>query len=326
MVGCSPTEEEKPDAEALAYLTLAAQTAQVVATDTPVQLPTLTPTPATPTATPKSCYDNILFVADVTIPDGKQIQAGEGFTKVWRMKNNGTCTISPAYDIFFFTGDIMGAPEIQKLVKIQVPPGGTFDVTVDFIAPEEEGHYRGYWLIRDIHGMDIGLAGNESFYVDINAIPNPNFTPTSNIPTSTSTPNPALPPPTPAPTQTPQPTLTPTQSVEPELSVMSAVLMPQTVRNGDVVTLVVVIENTGLTASPPFNVKWYVNLNLNRLGCDLPAQSILPESHIVLNCAYQINQESAGILNTLVVVDELNQVQEASKSNNQKQIQIIVVE
>jgi hypothetical protein len=336
IVSCFPQQDIQPTSEVQsAYLTVAAQTLEVLPTSTEVELPTLTPTPATPTATPKSCYDNILFVADVTIPDGKQIQAGETFTKIWRMKNNGTCTISPAYDIFFFQGDIMGAPEEQKLVKIQVPPGGTFDVTVDFTAPAEAGHYRGYWLIRDIHGIDIGLSGNESFYVDINVIANPNLTPTSSVPSSTPIPptqDPNLPSATPQPTFTPTltltpvPTLTPTQSIEPELVIQSAVLMPQTVRNGDIVTLVVVVENLGKTASPAFNVKWYADSSATRLGCDLPAQGIQPSGYIVLNCAYLINEIPIGTLNTVLVIDTLDQVKEPNEDNNQKSIQITVVE
>jgi hypothetical protein len=229
----------------------------------------------------------------------------------------------------------MGAPEEQKLVKIQVPPGGTFDVTVDFTAPAEAGHYRGYWLIRDIHGIDIGLSGNESFYVDINVIANPNLTPTSSVPSSTPIPptqDPNLPSATPQPTFTPTltltpvPTLTPTQSIEPELVIQSAVLMPQTVRNGDIVTLVVVVENLGKTASPAFNVKWYADSSATRLGCDLPAQGIQPSGYIVLNCAYLINEIPIGTLNTVLVIDTLDQVKEPNEDNNQKSIQITVVE
>ena len=31
------------------------------------------------------------FVADVTIPDGTYINPGASFTKIWRLKNTGTC-------------------------------------------------------------------------------------------------------------------------------------------------------------------------------------------------------------------------------------------
>src|SRR5215212_3564552 len=54
-------------------------------TDVP---PTASPTsnPMTPSPTP-SCRDNAVFVEDVTIPDNTRIEAGEKFTKTWKLQN-----------------------------------------------------------------------------------------------------------------------------------------------------------------------------------------------------------------------------------------------
>jgi polar amino acid transport system substrate-binding protein len=51
-------------------------------------LPTPTPLPG-PTATPPPCYDGMEFVEDVTVPDGTEMQPGQNFDKVWRVKNTG---------------------------------------------------------------------------------------------------------------------------------------------------------------------------------------------------------------------------------------------
>src|SRR5512143_426233 len=48
------------------------------------------------------------FVADVTIPDGTQIQPGATFTKTWRLKNIGYCTWTTAYSMVYDSGTQMG--------------------------------------------------------------------------------------------------------------------------------------------------------------------------------------------------------------------------
>jgi hypothetical protein len=70
-------------------------------TTIPTPFPTITPTPTTiptpfPTSTPTpmqaSLCDKAVFVADVTVPDGTSFSPGFQFTKVWRLRNVGTCT------------------------------------------------------------------------------------------------------------------------------------------------------------------------------------------------------------------------------------------
>src|SRR5688572_2187376 len=55
--------------------------------------PTASPTlnPSDPTPTP-SCRDNAIFVEDVSIPDNTRLEAGEKFTKTWKLQNTGSCT------------------------------------------------------------------------------------------------------------------------------------------------------------------------------------------------------------------------------------------
>ncbi|MBL8100545.1 MAG: hypothetical protein JNK81_15280, partial [Anaerolineales bacterium] len=107
---------EKPDPQA---------TVQAMVTQTMISLtlnaPTQTPLPPTATAdsatntpfptstsAPQTYCDWAFFVKDVTIPDGTTLLPGETFTKVWRLKNRGTCTWSPDYMLVFSSGSQMG--------------------------------------------------------------------------------------------------------------------------------------------------------------------------------------------------------------------------
>ncbi len=58
--------------------------------------PTSTPelsTPGTAAATsPANCREGAILVEDVTYPDNTRLNAGEKFTKTWKLQNVGTCT------------------------------------------------------------------------------------------------------------------------------------------------------------------------------------------------------------------------------------------
>jgi len=130
-------------------------------------LPTSTPGP-TPTPGPTGC-DRAQFIADVTIPDGTIVAPGATFTKVWRLKNIGSCTWTTAYKVVFASGDALGAVTASPL-PASVPPGSTTDISLAMTAPTTNGHYRGYWLLKNAAGstFGVGLSGTVPFWVDIN--------------------------------------------------------------------------------------------------------------------------------------------------------------
>ncbi len=139
------------------------------------------PTPTlTPTATPPPC-SRAEFVADITIPDGSDIQAFDTFTKTWRLRNTGTCPWTSDYRVVFDHGDQMLAPDSGPLSGGSVPPGGTVDVSVLMEAPGTPGTYKGYWRLRDAGGVlfGVGPSGNVPVWVEIDSIsslpPGPNF-------------------------------------------------------------------------------------------------------------------------------------------------------
>jgi hypothetical protein len=109
------------------------------------------------------------FVADITVPDGTSFAPGATFTKTWRLKNIGTCTWTTSYSLVFVSGSQMGAPSAVALPS-SVAPGATVDISVNMTAPATNGHYRGYWQLRNASGVlfGIGAYANSSFWVDIN--------------------------------------------------------------------------------------------------------------------------------------------------------------
>lgn len=123
--------------------------------------PTATQPPPPPSATP-GCTDVSTFVSDVTIPDNTNKNAGDDFTKTWRLRNSGTCTWTSDYDIVFVSGDAMGADASDNLPG-NVSPGSTVDVSMDMTAPSSNGTFKGNWRLRNDDGVLFGVT----FYVQI---------------------------------------------------------------------------------------------------------------------------------------------------------------
>ncbi len=112
--------------------------------------------------------DVAAFVADVTAPDGKKYDPGKKFTKTWRILNDGSCTWNNMYRLTFVSGDQMSGPENQPLTVLEVEPGKIIDISVDLVAPEEPGKYRGYWAFKNTNGVEFGIGSqNNPIYVEI---------------------------------------------------------------------------------------------------------------------------------------------------------------
>jgi len=136
----------------------------------PTAVPTSTPVPTAtprPTATPKPC-NLATFVKDVTVPDGTTFQPGAHFTKTWRLKNVGSCTWHN-YALVFDSGKQMSAPPSVALPGT-VAPGQVVDVSVDMIAPNTDGTYKGNWRLRDDKGVIFGLTSGNPFWVEIKVV------------------------------------------------------------------------------------------------------------------------------------------------------------
>lgn len=136
--------------------------------------PTATlPTPPPPTATAiPTCNDAAGFIEDVTYPDGAVVDAGDSFTKTWRIRNSGTCTWTPSYSLQFVGGSALGTVRSVAIPR-QVAPGTSVDLSVLLKAPSAEGTYQSYWMIHNAQGAAFGVGGRNdvALWVEIRVFP-----------------------------------------------------------------------------------------------------------------------------------------------------------
>lgn len=120
-------------------------------------------TPAT-----SSCY-RARFVDDVNIPDGTEMDAGNSFTKTWKIQNTGTCEWSRDTQLVFVRGDSMGADDAVE-IGIRVDPQETVNISIDLIAPASPGEHRGEWMFEATDGtrFGVGSSGRNTIWVEIN--------------------------------------------------------------------------------------------------------------------------------------------------------------
>jgi hypothetical protein len=97
------------------------------------------------------------FIEDVTIEDRTLMDAGEEFTKTWRLENVGDCTWTEDYKVVFSSGYQMGAPDSMGPGE-EVAPGETINISLDMVAPTEPGVYTGYWMLADEDNNRFGVG------------------------------------------------------------------------------------------------------------------------------------------------------------------------
>jgi len=164
------------------------------ASSTPLTVPQATvlkpsDTPA-PTNTPgaEGCSDGAEYVADITIPDDTVLNPGQSFTKTWRIKNSGTCNWVSAYQFAFLADNQMGGPAAVA-INGNVTPGSLYDVSVNLVAPNTPGTYKGVWRMKNANGQFFGTTP----FVQI-IVPAPTGTNTAIPATATATATATLPP------------------------------------------------------------------------------------------------------------------------------------
>lgn len=196
--GCKPAEPVEPTLDANVIFTQAAETVAAQLTRTALSQPTATNTTqptATATATkpaPTSTPDNeetnesnntaptttsgettpnpnkMVFVADVTIPDGQIIPPGSKFVKTWKIRNTGTTTWTENYKIRNWAGELYGASQ-SYLLGQEVEPNSEVDISIEFTAPLQNGEYSSYWILSDEDEANFGTTVYVNFVVGIPA-------------------------------------------------------------------------------------------------------------------------------------------------------------
>jgi len=110
----------------------------------------------------EACVDKPVLVADVTIPDNTVMAPSSRFAKTWRVRNDGNCTWGPGLTLHaldFVYGAQLGAPTEVPLAQ-NVPPGSTFDVSIEMIAPNDPGLYGSEWMFHIADGPLLGVGAD----------------------------------------------------------------------------------------------------------------------------------------------------------------------
>jgi len=103
-----------------------------------------------PTNAP-DCKNSASFVADVTVPDNTEIEAGATFVKTWRIANTGTCIWGPDYTLTYYSDERMGAPASIPLGVTY--PSQTLDISLSLTAPKSVGAHRANFVIKNPAGL-----------------------------------------------------------------------------------------------------------------------------------------------------------------------------
>ena len=108
---------------------------------------------------PPACEEKVGFFEDVTVPDDTFFRQGETFTKVWKLRNEGTCTWDSGYALVFAGGHMLNAP-LTYTLPFQVAPGEIFDLSLDMAAPSQGGTYVSKWLFQNPQGERFGMGAS----------------------------------------------------------------------------------------------------------------------------------------------------------------------
>ena len=114
------------------------------------------------------CSNIAEFIKDVTIEDYSTLKPNQLFTKVWEVKNIGTCIWTSNYTLVFTFGDRMNGMS-PKYLNQTVNPGETINLSIDLNAPKLADIYQGNWMLQDEHGNQFGtgVAAKDFFWVAI---------------------------------------------------------------------------------------------------------------------------------------------------------------
>ena len=83
--------------------------------------------------------------ADVTIPDGTEVEPGQSFVKIWEIENKGTCIWSAAYQFVSEGTTLLRETEpVMTLLR----PGETTEISLTYTAPVKLGLHQETWQIR----------------------------------------------------------------------------------------------------------------------------------------------------------------------------------
>lgn len=135
--------------------------------------PTMLPTSTTalelePQQTPQvtqvaDCTNDLVYLGDLTIPDGTQVIPGTVLEKEWQVRNSGTCNWNETYTLQLVSGPALGASSPQALVPAR--NGAEAVVRISITAPDEPARYSSTWRAFGPDGQPFGEWFSVEFIV-----------------------------------------------------------------------------------------------------------------------------------------------------------------
>ncbi len=117
--------------------------------------PTAIETPTAGTSIPQNTCYNLLFIKDVTIPDGTFLKDNEVFTKIWQVQNTGACAWAPGFTFSHVGGDPMRGKTF--VLSDPIPVGAKRELSVQLVAPAgQNGLIQSSWRMADASGAFFG--------------------------------------------------------------------------------------------------------------------------------------------------------------------------
>ena len=101
-----------------------------------------------------ACQDGRSYVADVTIPDGEEVEANATLDKRWEVKNSGNCNWDDRYRLRLIGGEGLSVEEEQMLFPAR--SGTQAILRIVFKAPDTPGSYRSAWQAHNPDGQPFG--------------------------------------------------------------------------------------------------------------------------------------------------------------------------
>jgi len=159
-----PTEPIQQEAPTLSIATLESSSQPTVQESPPTE-----PVQAQPTSQSDCTYRAELYYE--SIKDGTMFEENKTFTRVWDLKNVGTCTWPVGTYLRFIGGDIMGADAVQVIVNDKpIPPGGRVRAESLLKVPNlTAGVFQlpvqGSWMLATPDGHLFGLGPDGKGYM-----------------------------------------------------------------------------------------------------------------------------------------------------------------
>jgi hypothetical protein len=133
---------------------------------------------SSPTITVPGCTNLAEFIGNLTIAENTALESNQGFAKLWRVKNVGTCAWTTDYALVFLSGDAMNGMQRIPLQQ-QVSPGEMLDLRVNLTTPVGPQNLVGKWMLQDANGANFGIGqgGSQPLVVAVVVRPPPKPTP-----------------------------------------------------------------------------------------------------------------------------------------------------